>query len=204
MAQRELAKDRLERCLRQVEEKPQSARAHYNLGLAYTNLRKGLAAEKAYLEAVRLQPDLTEAWVNLGGVRLHTWDFKGCLEATQEAVRQCDDLPVAHFNQGQAYLYLNDAENLLKCNKRVLELEPDNAAAHYFCAVGHLSLAQHGAAERHLGRAMDLGHQPTPEFLKAMERAGVAKAEQESSCSSGGPTIVEITGAKAPDKPKED
>ena len=38
-------------------------------------------AEKAYRRALELDPDLVEAWVNLGGVLLLKWDFHGCLEA---------------------------------------------------------------------------------------------------------------------------
>jgi tetratricopeptide (TPR) repeat protein len=197
MAQLENRIERVERCQRALEKRPESAPAHYNLGLAYQNLGRFGLAEEAYLKAVELDPGFTEAWVNLGGVRLHNWDFEGCLEASREAVRQRDDLVLAHHNLGQAYLYMNDAENLVRCNKRVLELERDNPAAHYYAAVGLLALGEIGAAERHAGRAMELGHRPTPEFLRALEKAQRSKA-------AGRIQIGEIAGGEAPEKPKED
>jgi tetratricopeptide (TPR) repeat protein len=189
--------ERLERCLKAIEEKPESGVAHYNLGLAYQRVGKFQRAEECYAKSVELDANLTEAWVNLGGVRLHNWDFEGCLEASLEAVRRQDDLLVAHYNLGQAYLYMNDPENLVRCNRKVLELAPDNAAAHYYTAVGLLALGDLGAAERHNARAMELGHRPTPEFLRAMEKALRVKAAGELS-------TTEIAGAEGPEKPKED
>jgi tetratricopeptide (TPR) repeat protein len=189
--------ERLERCLKTIEETPESAVAHYNLGLAYQKVGRFQNAEVAYEKAVELDASLTEAWVNLGGVRLHNWDFEGCLEASLEAVQRRDDLLVAHYNLGQAYLYMNDPENLVRCNRKVLQLAPDNAAAHYYTAVGLLALGDLGAAERHNSRAMELGHRPTPEFLRAMENALRVKAAGELS-------TTEIAGVEGPEKPKED
>ena len=117
---RESQKDRIERCLKAIEESPESAAAHYNLGLAYTISGRVKTAEEAYLKAVELDPTMVQAWVNLGGVRLMRWEFEGCRDANLEAVRLDDSLVIAHFNLGQAYLYLNDPENLVKCNEKVI------------------------------------------------------------------------------------
>ena len=109
-----------------------------------------------------------------------------------------DDLPIVHYNMGQAYLYLNDPEKLVRCNRRVLELDKDHAAAHYYTAVGYLALDNMGAAERHLGRAIELGHRPTQDFVKAMEKANIKKQREKNV------TLIEISGAEAPDNTKED
>jgi len=197
MTRPESRTERLERCLKAVEEQPQSATAHYNLGLAHQKMGRFLLAEKAYVKAVEIDPGLTVAWVNLGGVRLHNWDFEGCLEASKTAVSQQQDLAMAHYNLGQAYLYTNDPDNLVVCNKRVLELERDNADAHYFAAVGLLATGDVTGAERHAGRAMELGHRPTPEFLRALEKAQRAGV-------GGKLSTIEIAGGETPEKPKED
>jgi tetratricopeptide (TPR) repeat protein len=107
-------------------------------------------------------------------------------------------MPIVHYNMGQAYLYLNDPENLVKCNQRVLELERDHAAAHYYAAVGYLAMDNMGAAERHLGRAIELGHHPTQDFIKAIEKAQIKKQQQQPI------SLIEISGAATPDKTKED
>jgi tetratricopeptide (TPR) repeat protein len=194
----ESQRHRLERCQHDVEEHPDRASSHYNLGLAYTVSGRVKQAEESYLKALEIDPTMVQAWVNLGGVRLMRWDFKGCLEANQAAARLRDDMPIVHYNMGQAYLYLNDPENLVKCNQRVLELERDHAAAHYYAAVGYLAMDNMGAAERHLGRAIELGHHPTQDFIKAIEKAQIKKQQQQPI------SLIEISGAATPDKTKED
>ncbi|MEJ2187859.1 MAG: tetratricopeptide repeat protein [Acidobacteriota bacterium] len=194
----ESQRHRLERCLKEVESYPERASAHYNLGLAYTVSGRVKKAEASYLKALELDPTMVQAWVNLGGVRLMRWEFQGCLEANQEAAKLRDDLPIVHYNMGQAYLYLNDPENLVRCTERVLELDRDHAAAHYYAAVGFLALDNHGAAERHLGRALELGHRPTQEFMRALEKAQRKKAQKSKV------NLIEISGAEAPKKTKED
>jgi len=194
----ESQRHRLERCQREVEEHPERASSHYNLGLAYTVSGRVKQAEEAYLKALEVDPSMIQAWVNLGGVRLLRWEFQGCLEASQAAARLRDDLPVVHYNMGQAYLYLNDPENLIRCNEKVTELDRENGAAHYYAAVGHLAMGNIGAAERHLGRAIELGHQPTQDFVKAMEKAQLKKQREQPI------SLVQISGAKAPDNTKED
>lgn len=194
----ESQRHRLERCLEEVESHPERASAHYNLGLAYTVSGRVKKAEESYLTALELDPTLVPAWVNLGGVRLMRWEFQGCLEANQEAAKLRDDLPIVHYNMGQAYLYLNDPENLVRCTERVLELDRDHAAAHYYAAVGFLALDKLGTAERHFGRALELGHRPTQEFMRAMEKAQRKKAQKSKV------NLIEISGAEAPKKTKED
>lgn len=196
--ERESQRDRIERCSKEVEENPNSAPAWYNLGLAYTISGRVKNAEESYLKAVEVDPSMVQAWVNLGGVRLMRWEFKGCLEATQKAAALDPNLPVIHYNMGQAYLYLNDPENLVRCNERVLELDRDHPDAHYYTAVGYLAQDNLGAAERHFGRALELGYRPTQDFVKAMEKAQLKKQKKENV------TLIEISGADAPDTTKED
>jgi tetratricopeptide (TPR) repeat protein len=194
----ESQRHRLERCQQDAEEHPERASAHHNLGLAYTVSGRVKKAEESYLKALEIDPSLVQAWVNLGGVRLMRWEFQGCLEANQAAAKLRDDLPIVHYNMGQAYLYLNDPKNLIRCNERVIELDRENGAAHYYAAVGHLAVNNLGAAERHLGRALELGHRPTQDFIKAMEKAQLKKQQAQPI------SLIEISGAEAPDNTKED
>lgn len=180
----ESSQDRVARCQERVQEAPDSAAAHYNLGLAQTDRGRVIAAEKAYRRAVELDPDLVPAWVNLGGTLLMKWDFQGCLEANREALRRQEDLALAHFNMGQAYLYLNDADELVRCNRRVLELEANHAAAHYFLAVGLLATSRVAEARAECSRAMSLGYQPRPEFLKSLDRAEKAAVRKDTTSAS--------------------
>jgi len=165
-------KERIELWERRAEEEPDSAAVHYNLGLAYTALGRMTSAEKAYRRAVELDPALLEAMVNLAGTLLLQWRFEESLEVGRRAVELGEDKPLVHFNMGQAYLYMGDAEGLVACNRKVLELEPDHPAGNYFLAVGLMAEKKVTEARFYMERAMRLGHRPTPEFLRALERAG--------------------------------
>jgi tetratricopeptide (TPR) repeat protein len=194
--QNERSESRLERCRRRVEEHPDLPAAHFNLGLAYTQQGRTGQAEQAYRNALELDPDLVEAWVNLGGVLLLKWDFQGALEANREALQRRDDLLLAHYNMGQACLYLSDAEGLVRCMRRVIELDPEHAAGHYYLAVGLLATDQLKESREALARAMTLGHRPTAEFLRGLE-----KAEQQLQVDTS--KLVMNIGAEAPDESKE-
>jgi tetratricopeptide (TPR) repeat protein len=161
----------MERYLERVRENPESAAAHYNLGLAYTQRGRPDRAEKHYRKALELEPDLVEAWVNLGGVLLFKWDFPGCVAANEEALKRQDDLLLAHYNIGQACLYLADTEGVLRSFRRVVDLDPGHAAGHYFLAVGLLAAGRVPEAVEEMARAKALGHSPAPEFLRALKTA---------------------------------
>ena len=50
--------ERLERTLKAADDKPQSAAAHYNVGLAYQKMGPFQSAEKAYLRALEIDPTI--------------------------------------------------------------------------------------------------------------------------------------------------
>lgn len=187
----ESLKERIERCEARVEERPMSATAHFNLGLAYTQHGYVDRAEREYRKAVELDPDLVEGWVNLGGALLLKWDFEAALAANLEAVRLRDDVALAHYNLGQSYLYMGNAEGLVRANRRVLELDPDNAAGHYFLAVGLLSLDRLEEARVELAAAMALGHRPSPEFLKKLHQAESKPNQSITNTDSTGTGVPE-------------
>jgi tetratricopeptide (TPR) repeat protein len=191
----ETLKQRLDRCLREVESRPESPSAHFNLGLAYTQQGLTDSAERAYRKALELNPDLVEAWVNLGGSLLLKWDFPGAKQANEEALKRRDDTLLAHYNLGQSCLYLGDAEGVVRCNKRVVELDPNHPAGHYNLAVGLLATGRIPEAREELTRASALGHRPSPEFLRALERT-----EKQAEA---GDHSTDIPGAEAPDDTKE-
>jgi len=188
----ENAKLQLERCLRQVENHPESAKAHFNLGLAYTQRGRADRAEHAYRKSLEIDPDLVEAWVNLGGVLMLKWDFQGSVEANREALKRKEDLVLAHYNIGQASLYLGDAEEVVRCSRRVIELDPSHAAGHYSLAVGLLATERVQESREALSRAKALGHSPQPDFLKAMH---VAEERLEGEQKTN---LVTNIGAEAP------
>lgn len=166
---------------------PRSAVAHFNLALAYTDLGLVGRAEELYRKALEIDDSLVEAWVNLGGALLLKWDFGGCLKANQEAVARRDDCLLAHYNMGQAYLYLGDGDGVVRCYRKVLELDPRHPAGHYYLAVGLLATGHVEQARRAAATAMELGHRPSPEFLRSLEK-------EDSKTTAGSVPVLEFGG----------
>ncbi len=63
---------------------------------------------------------------------------------------------------------------MITCFEQVLGLDPTNSGGFYYMAVGLLSAGETGKARACLARALELGHSPEPEFLKALESGNEA------------------------------
>lgn len=103
------------------------------------------AACRAYEEAVRLDPALVEAHVNLGRLYHEAGSLKEAEASYRRAVRHCPDLAVAHFNLGVVLEDRHRDAAAITSYQRALQLDPRFQPAH--CNLAELF-------ERH-GRPLD-------------------------------------------------
>lgn len=103
------------------------------------------AAARAYARALEGDPDLVDAYVNLGRLRHEAGAAGEAARLYQEALERSPDDPVVHFNLALALEDTKGAEAAARHYERVLALDPDFADAHYNLA---------GLCER-LGRPTD-------------------------------------------------
>lgn len=174
--------DKIAQLRAKLDENPDSVDALNRLAMAlYSN---GALKEAAGLlrRAVELDCECVEAWVNLGGILLAAWDFKGCIDANLKAACLRPDLVEAHYNQGLGHMYMGNQKEMVSCFERVIELDPQNAGGHYHLAVGLLAVGNAEQARVSLDRAMQLGFHPEPDLLKAL-------GKQETSQTDGEATI---------------
>ncbi len=164
-------REQAERWRRAVAQDPASAASHHNLGTALWQSGCPAEAEQEFRKALELRADFPEALVNLGGVLLARWDYRGCIEANRQAAKVRPELFIAHYNQALGHLYLGEAEAMVACLRRALELDGEHAGAHYHLAVGLLALGQVTESHAHLDAALEGGFSPAPEFLKALAKA---------------------------------
>ena len=110
-----------------LERFPESSIAQLNLGHAREGLGETAAAATAYERAGRLQPDLFEAWFNLGCVRSH--DAPSALVAFTRAVAVRPTAAAAHLERGRILARLNSLPEAAVSLERSCRLDPALAQA---------------------------------------------------------------------------
>ena len=120
---------------------PSSETLHYNLGLAYTH--KGLIDEaiSEFKQALECDPNLAEAYVNLGGLYAEAEPAKS-IDANMKALQINPDLGPAHSNLAFGFLRTGEPEKAIAHGKRALELMPGSSKAYQLLAAAYLESGQ--------------------------------------------------------------
>jgi len=114
-----------------AERHPHSALANYILGAAYGKLNYFVDAAAAFREAIKVQPDYTNAWYNLGWAYARAGQFS----AAAGAYRQLTKLAP---RDARAWIELGDAEagagrqtEAVAAYNAVIKLKPDSADGYF-------------------------------------------------------------------------
>jgi len=109
---------------------PQNPAIFYNLGVAYTFLKREEEGLAEFEKCVELNADYVEAWYNMGQIcMLKRKDFSRALHCFGRATTIRPDYIGAHHQRGVAYELLGDRQRALGCWERTLELDPENQQA---------------------------------------------------------------------------
>ncbi len=93
---------------------PECGTSHYNLAVGLLGKKLYSEAEKELLEAVGCSPNLAEAYVQLGGIRLSQGDMDGCLYYNQQAVHTRAGFSIGYGNIGFVKLQQGDIEGAIQ------------------------------------------------------------------------------------------
>jgi tetratricopeptide (TPR) repeat protein len=149
----------VERLREAIELDPNSAEAHYNLGMVL--LRQGKLNEAAdeLDEALRLNPGFVEAMVNLANVATVRGDVQSAIEHLNTALKIKPHYAEAHYNLGNVYLQNRQFDKAKTSYRDALSRDPTLAAAHN--NMGNAMLQQGELAEAEASVARALGIDPT-------------------------------------------
>lgn len=133
---------------RAVYYSPDSWSTHYNLGLAYLNLKQSQAAVNELTEARRLNPHEPTVLNNLGLAHDATGDSLGAIELVKEALKLDPTLIEAHNNLG-AFLFERKQFNDARLEfSEVLARDPSSISARFNLARTLAALGEHAPAIR--------------------------------------------------------
>ena len=127
---------------------PNSWSTHYNLGLAYLNLKQSQAAVNELVEARRLNPHEPTVLNNLALAHASAGDALGAIEIVREALKLDPTLIEAHNNLG-AFLYERNQFNDARLEfLEVLRRDPSSVSARFNLARTLAALGEYEPAIR--------------------------------------------------------
>ena len=163
-----------------IAEKPDLAFAHFQLGYAYTALKRSDEARAEYERAIALDAKMPEAYLNLGVLLLDKRDYAAAVAPLSKAVellpaqsRPRSLLAVAQDRSG-------DKEGAARSFEGVLHLEPNDLTANHYLGDLDLRRGKFAEAEARFRHALQI--QPdAPELLQGLAQSLEAQNKPEAS-----------------------
>lgn len=153
-----------------IAEKPDLAFAHFQLGYAYTGLKRGDEARAEYERAIALDAKMPEAYLNLGILLLDKREYGAAVAPLNKAVellpaqsRPRSLLAIAQDRSG-------DKEGAARSFESVLHLDPNDFAANQYLGDLDLRSGKPGEAERRFRHALEI-RPDTPETLQGLAQS---------------------------------
>jgi len=112
--------------------------------------RDPVAAIDAYRRSLRLRPDCTEAWINLGRLFAESSDGDAARECFKSALELDPAEATAYYNLGVLAQDAGKEAEAIELYRRALELDPHLAEAHYNLATLFDQSGDSRAAIRHI------------------------------------------------------
>ncbi|MEA3490980.1 MAG: multiheme c-type cytochrome [Campylobacterota bacterium] len=132
-------KDMLEKAFAEYEktllftaERPES---QLSLGLFYTNRKMFERAEKAYREAMRLQPQFVPAYINYSNFLTNQGRDKEAFDILQKGVAALPNIAILHHAIGLWYVRDKKSHRAVEELKKALQLDRDSARFAYVYAI---------------------------------------------------------------------
>lgn len=143
-----------------AKKSPQKGRVHGNLGKALLDVKRYHEAEIAFQNAVKYDPNLLGAYVNLANICIdYRKDYDRARAYLHTALEKYPDYPTAYLNLGVMALNLGEKDPAqlpaaIEAFEKVLELDPQNLSAHYNLAACFINLQKLPEALQILDRGL--------------------------------------------------
>jgi predicted TPR repeat methyltransferase len=140
--------------------------ACYNLARLKQRQNDHKGAISIYRAMLEKQPDLGDAWNNLGVAYRETGDQDEAISCFQKAVEFAPDMAEAWNNLGVAQDEFNMIEDASKSYKKAIEIRLDYTSAHFNLGISLQKLRRFKEAEKHYNKVLEA--RPDDEAAKFM------------------------------------
>ena len=152
-----------------LEKKPDDAAVHFQLGYAYTAMQKLDDAKLQYQKAIELNPEMSEAYLNLGLALLDS-DPKAAIAPLQKAAELLPTQPRAKFALGVANERSGNAAQAVEQYRAAEKLDDHDFETHFALGRTLLNSGHPAEAEPEFRAALALKNDSLP------SRLGLAKS----------------------------
>src|SRR5713101_4484111 len=163
-----------------IAEKPEVAFAHFQLGYAYTALKRSDEARAEYERAIELDPKMPEAYLNLGILLLDKQQYAAAVTPLTKAIellpaqsRPRSLLAVAQDRSG-------DQEAAARSFEGVLHLDPNDLTANHYLGDLDLRRGKPAEAEARFRHALEI-RPDAPEILQGLAQSLEAQNKPEAA-----------------------
>lgn len=111
------------------------------------------------------------SFYNRGAAHLAKGEYDQAIACFDKAVRIEPGFAQAYCNRGTAYYEKKQYDSAIKDFDMAIEIEPGFAEAYYNRAVALYHTKKYQKAQQDVQKAQSLGHEVSPEFLKALQTA---------------------------------
>jgi Flp pilus assembly protein TadD len=153
-----------------IKKSPSKARAHYNLGVAYTREGNIEVAIKQFLTAIRLDPGLVDAYYNLGLAYAGQGRIRDAIREYKTAIELAPDYFMAHNNLANTYLAQDRIEDAIREYRKAIKIDPGFANVHYNLGLAYVTQGRSEDAIKEFVTAIQLD----PDFSPAHYDLGVS------------------------------
>ena len=148
---------------------PQGSTAHYDLAIAYANLKRYDDAARELRAALALDPGFLAAMANLISIDIARGDLTEARRIANRYVALSPESARALYSRGIVALQGGDADTARQDFGKLLHANPSYAVAHYDLALAEERLGRYQEAERELRTALSLA----PGYARARFALGV-------------------------------
>jgi tetratricopeptide (TPR) repeat protein len=143
-------------------------KAYVQLGVFYVQEGRLDEAIQQYKKALSINPRYDEAHNNLGFVYINKGMFDEAIEELETTLTINPNLMEAHINLGLVYSKKGMPSEAIEEYKKALKINPDYAKAHNNLSVRYYYMGNYKLAIIHCDKAIELGLNVHPGFLKLL------------------------------------